>query len=320
MKGRISIMLAFIGSIYGFGYAQVNYMGTSTNNINSSALGLYSNAQGYGALASGYNAVSSGFGAHALGMNAQSAGLYAVAIGTSSFASGNYSMAFGKYVKATGQNAIVIGSGYQTDYLSNNQSNALMVGFLSDRASFYVGPAQGTGSLGRIGIGTNQPESRLDVNAEAANGLCIRTNHSAGGYYGLKIMATHPGTEALTVLYQGDTTLCLRPDGRLFVDNTLVAREVKVRMDVWKDDVFRNPSNIMQLSELKDFVHNHHHLPGIPPEAVVLEKGVDLGELGVVLLEKIEELTLYILQLDEDRQRLERLISQTTQTPKTSTP
>lgn len=320
MKGKTIITIIVFIITIGIGYAQVNFTGTQTNNLNSSALGLYSMAQGYGAFASGFNANSSGFGSHSFGMNAQSSGMYAFSAGTNSFASGAYSIALGKYVKAIGQNSTVIGAGYQTYYLSNPQPNSMMVGFLSDRPTLYVGASQGAGTLGKVGIGLDGPEARLDVNAEDADGVFIRTDHQGSDQYGLKILSTNPATQAIAILLHNDTTLCFKSDGRMYVDNTLTAKEVRVRMDIWKDQVFREPEAIMPLEALQEFISTHHHLPGIPSERIVLKEGISLGEMDALLLEKIEELTLYVLQLEESRKLMEDKISHFIKPPKPSSP
>lgn len=61
----------------------------------------------------------------------------------------------------------------------------------------------------------------------------------------------------------------------------------------------------MSLPELRKFVQENRHLPNIPSAAEYAEKGVDLGEMNRLLLEKTEKLTLYILQLEERLKVLE---------------
>jgi hypothetical protein len=54
----------------------------------------------------------------------------------------------------------------------------------------------------------------------------------------------------------------------------------------------------MPLAELQTFITQNSHLPDIPKETEVLEQGIDLGEMNGLLLKKIEELTLYLLEQD----------------------
>ena len=61
----------------------------------------------------------------------------------------------------------------------------------------------------------------------------------------------------------------------------------------------------MNLSDLKQYIQSNSHLPGVPSAAEVEENGVELGATTEILLQKIEEMTLYILQLEERVQQLE---------------
>lgn len=96
-------------------------------------------------------------------------------------------------------------------------------------------------------------------------------------------------------------------DYALAVDGGIIATEVYV-MDVgnWPDYVFDINYKLMPLSELKQFITKHHHLPDIPSEKETEEKGCDLGEIQKQLLIKIEELTLYIIQQEERISQLEK--------------
>lgn len=76
-------------------------------------------------------------------------------------------------------------------------------------------------------------------------------------------------------------------------------------MNAIPDYVFGPNYDLMSLPELRKFVQEKHHLPNIPSAAEYAQNGVDLGELNRLLLEKTEELTLYILQLEERLKALE---------------
>lgn len=84
-------------------------------------------------------------------------------------------------------------------------------------------------------------------------------------------------------------------------DGKVRAREVWVDMDVIPDYVFRDGYKLMSLPELELFIKKYSHLPNVKSEKEVLAAGsVSLNEMNVKLLEKIEELTLYILQLKKE--------------------
>ena len=70
--------------------------------------------------------------------------------------------------------------------------------------------------------------------------------------------------------------------------------------------MFRPEYRLKPLSEVAAYIDEHQHLPDIPSEGEVREKGVSLGEMQVKLLAKVEELTLHMIQADERNNRLER--------------
>ena len=73
----------------------------------------------------------------------------------------------------------------------------------------------------------------------------------------------------------------------------------------WPDYVFASDYELMPLTDLKKFIVTNGHLPNIPNAKDVKKNGVDLTEMSQKLLEKTEELTLYLLQLDERLQKIE---------------
>jgi len=89
----------------------------------------------------------------------------------------------------------------------------------------------------------------------------------------------------------------------LKVYGKIFGREVKVTLDTYYDNVFNPDYKLMPVKDLSVFVSTNKHLPDIPSENEVFENGVNLGEMNALLLKKIEELTLYIIdqqqQLDE---------------------
>jgi len=89
------------------------------------------------------------------------------------------------------------------------------------------------------------------------------------------------------------------------IDGIVMAREVRVRTDVYADYVFNRNYSLMNLKELETFIKENKHLPGIPKEKDVLEEGIDLAAMNVKLLEKVEELTLYIIQQNKRIEALE---------------
>ena len=94
---------------------------------------------------------------------------------------------------------------------------------------------------------------------------------------------------------------------KLAVNGNIRAKEVKVETG-WADYVFFNDYNLPTLEEVENHIKEKGHLINIPSAAEVEANGIELGEMNKLLLEKIEELTLYILQMDKDKKVLDQRV------------
>jgi hypothetical protein len=91
---------------------------------------------------------------------------------------------------------------------------------------------------------------------------------------------------------------------KLAVEGNIGARDVIVTNASWSDYVFRPGYRLRPLSEVSAYIQANGHLPGIPTETEVKEKGVSLGEMQSKLLAKVEELTLHMIQQDRENGEL----------------
>jgi hypothetical protein len=94
------------------------------------------------------------------------------------------------------------------------------------------------------------------------------------------------------------------PTQALEVNGTILAKEVNITLTGWSDFVFAPNYQLPTLNEVQRHIDEHQHLPGIPSEAEVKENGVNMGEMQAKLLQKIEELTLYLIRQDNTIQEL----------------
>ena len=83
----------------------------------------------------------------------------------------------------------------------------------------------------------------------------------------------------------------------VIVNNTLLAKEVKIQSNITSDYVFNDDYKLMSIDELEAYLKANKHLPGVPSVEEAKVKGQNLGEMDDILLRKIEELHLYVLQL-----------------------
>lgn len=95
------------------------------------------------------------------------------------------------------------------------------------------------------------------------------------------------------------------PQAKLAVNGDIVAKKITVTQTGWPDYVFYKTYSPMPLVELKRYVDLNNHLPEIPSADQVQKDGIDLGDNQALLLKKIEELTLYIINQDKEIEKLQ---------------
>jgi hypothetical protein len=97
---------------------------------------------------------------------------------------------------------------------------------------------------------------------------------------------------------------------RLAVNGDAIFTKIKVRLyNAWPDYVFRPSYKLPSLEQVAAYVNQHHHLPGVVSEAEVAKNGLDLAENQAALLRKIEELTLYVIDLQRQVNKQNATIS-----------
>lgn len=86
------------------------------------------------------------------------------------------------------------------------------------------------------------------------------------------------------------------PQSKLAVKGDIFATKVKVTQTGWPDYVFHKDHKLPSLREIESFIEEHQHLPEVPTADEIEKNGLDVGEMNKKLLQKVEELTLYLLQ------------------------
>jgi hypothetical protein len=95
---------------------------------------------------------------------------------------------------------------------------------------------------------------------------------------------------------------------KLAVNGTIGAKKLQITQTGWADFVFQQDYALPSLQEVKAYIDVHQHLPGVPSAAEVAEKGVDVGEMNKILLQKVEELTLYLMEQQKRIEELEKKV------------
>jgi hypothetical protein len=157
---------------------------------------------------------------------------------------------------------------------------------------------------GNVGIGMNAdlPEALLHLNGSF--------RQSSVGEFNVDAPYTVGGR--LRILQNGNVGIGTTNPGsyKLAVEGMIGARQVKVTAAPWADFVFRKGYRLRPLSEVEAYIKANGHLPDVPSEAQIAKEGNDLGNTDAMLLQKIEELTLYLLEQQKKIDSLTQEIKQ----------
>jgi len=224
---------------------------------------------------------------------------------------------------------------YGLGFYRRNDSESALRAYISDYfgIDFFTSGAQRVtiGNSGNVGIGTDSPQYKLHIEGDTYTAGWFRVNGNQGLYfqswgggfymtdatwirtYGNKnfyhntgVMRTDgvfhvgPNGDRLIVNANGNIGIGVtNPQFRLEVAGTIRSKEVKIEATGWSDFVFNKNYDLPKLSEVEKHINDKQHLPGIPSEKEVLENGISVGEMQAKLLQKIEELTLYVIGQDK---------------------
>jgi hypothetical protein len=100
---------------------------------------------------------------------------------------------------------------------------------------------------------------------------------------------------------------------KLYVESGIMSESLKIdRPQDWSDFVFEESYSLRNLNEVEAFIKTNHHLPDVPSEAEIKAQGYyDQHEINKVLLQKIEELTLYVIEQQKKMEQMEQLLKET---------
>jgi len=149
---------------------------------------------------------------------------------------------------------------------------------------------------GNVGIGTSTPLCKLDVDGNI-RGNSIRTDEvrtlSAGA--GLKLF--NIAGDGIYIHNDGHVGIGTSDPGDyvLAVAGKILAEELKIEEEVGADFVFYDDYNLPKLEDVEKFIEKNNHLPEIPSANEMKTNGVEIGDLQIKLLQKVEELTLYLI-------------------------
>ena len=214
----------------------------------------------------------------------------------------------------TGSNGTLYEGSYANSlYLMNEYGTPLLFGTDSTIKMTLT-------AAGRLGIGITQPEAGLHVKGAEYPGSFLFLQSNATKDAGLRL---YEGTTAKWHIYNNaglDGLMISNANGNvpffakdangyvgigttspthlLSVNGSIRSKEVIVNTG-WSDYVFDDNYKLMSLKHLEQFINDNRHLPEIPSAKEVEANGISLGTMDARLLQKIEELTLYIIDLQK---------------------
>ncbi|MEC5147901.1 hypothetical protein [Chitinophaga sp. 212800010-3] len=94
------------------------------------------------------------------------------------------------------------------------------------------------------------------------------------------------------------------PKATLAVNGDLFAKKVRVTLSDWPDYVFQDNYQLPSLQAIEKYINEHKHLPDMPSAKKVIADGLDVGEMNKKLLQKVEELTLHLIQQQKEIEEL----------------
>jgi len=107
----------------------------------------------------------------------------------------------------------------------------------------------------------------------------------------------------------GMGTMAIPADLKLAVAGKIGCKEMEVRLTGFPDFVFNSDYKLRSLYDVENFINENKHLPDVPSATEVLENGLNVGDMSATLLQKVEELTLYMIQLQKENDALKARIS-----------
>jgi len=187
---------------------------------------------------------------------------------------------------------------------------------------------------GKVGIGTTNPIALLDIRGLSSGQRGLDITGSVGNSHipytngqiyltgdvspnatgtGDLIFRTYNGSNYSHKFFikgtSGNVGIGIgNPDEKLTVNGKAKVKELIVEENIGADFVFAEEYTLHTIFELEEFIKINKHLPEIPSAAEMKQDGVKVGDLQMRLLQKIEELTLYVIQLKKENANLHELL------------
>jgi hypothetical protein len=163
----------------------------------------------------------------------------------------------------------------------------------------------GSGSLGfnrKVAIGTIYNNSRFAYQFQHTGSTTASSDYLALQVYN----SGGAGVNSTSLVINGSSQVGVNtayiPAGYQFaVNGSAIATSITVQLrTAWPDYVFKKEYQLPSLTDVKTYIDQNQHLPDMPSEAEIAKDGLNLGEMNRLLVKKVEELTLYLIEKDKE--------------------
>jgi hypothetical protein len=225
----------------------------------------------------------------------------------------------------------------------NNTTYPVYVGKYGNGQDLFWVRGEGNAYLrGSFGIGTNVPEGQLQVVNDnplvVVGGKDLHTNgESRLRFYAGKLVGSNLFSNGFDIIYKKDNDTdrlafidgrtvevltvknggrigigTINPDATLTVKGGIHAEEVLIDLNIPVPDyVFEKDYNLQPLPEVEAYIQANKHLPDVPSATEMKSKGLNVEEMNLLLLKKVEELTLHLIEMKKEndavKERLNKL-------------
>ncbi len=197
-----------------------------------------------------------------------------------------------------------VGSGGTTNYGIWAKAS----GASTNYAGYFDGDVEVTGTDQIFTVSGTNPYIQManggsNIGYLRANGsdLMLATNSGVTG----KLILRANGINSMFIdqngnIVMGSTAVLPKSGYKLSVDGKVVCEELLVQLSPWPDYVFNSDYDLKPLSEVATYIEENNRLPGIPAAEEIETEGLNVGEMQKLMMEKIEELTLYMINLQQE--------------------